>query len=371
MSKKIGILSMQRVINYGSYLQAYELKKLLLENGASEVEFIDIVPGQALKGYEISGFRYKVKRLTRLARVIFECRLFAKKRTASFMKQVEDKIKDAWPALGINSSRQEPTEYDVAVIGSDEVFNCCQSTSWGFTSQLYGDIPQAGTVVSYAGSFGRTTLELIEHHGIGNKIAAELNKMMYISVRDANSRKIVKALTGKEPLVHIDPVLAYGFRNELETLPCVKESGYILVYSYPDRINDKKEIAAIKSFAKSTGKKLISVMSRYDWCDDAVIPAPLELLAWFKGADYVISETFHGTIFSIIAQKQFVTFGRSTSIAKLTSMLEPYGLAGRLLTVPEDIPDVFGEHIDYNDVNSRLENLRSETVDYIKLILNA
>ncbi len=53
------------------------------------------------------------------------------------------------------------------------------------------------------------------------------------------------------------------------------------------------------------------------------------------------------------------------------SMLEPYGLAGRLLTVPEDMPDVFGEFIDYNDVNSRLENLRSETVNYIKMILNA
>ncbi len=65
------------------------------------------------------------------------------------------------------------------------------------------------------------------------------------------------------------------------------------------------------------------------------------------------------------------TFARWSNIAKLTSMLEPYGLAGRLLTVPKDIPDVFGEHIDYNDVNSRLENLRSETVDYIKLILNA
>lgn len=65
------------------------------------------------------------------------------------------------------------------------------------------------------------------------------------------------------------------------------------------------------------------------------------------------------------------TFARWSNIAKLTSMLEPCGLAGRLLTVPEDIPDVFGEHIDYNNVNSRLENLRSETVDYIKLILNA
>lgn len=64
------------------------------------------------------------------------------------------------------------------------------------------------------------------------------------------------------------------------------------------------------------------------------------------------------------------TFTRWSNIAKLTSMLEPYGLTGRLLTVPEDMPDVFDEQINYNDVNSCLENLRSGTVEYIKMILN-
>ena len=52
MGKVVGILSMQRVLNYGSFLQAYALKQLLLQNGADEVYFIDIEKGRSLPGYE-------------------------------------------------------------------------------------------------------------------------------------------------------------------------------------------------------------------------------------------------------------------------------------------------------------------------------
>lgn len=52
MGKVVGILSMQRVLNYGSFLQAYALKQLLLQNGADDVYFIDIEKGRSLAGFE-------------------------------------------------------------------------------------------------------------------------------------------------------------------------------------------------------------------------------------------------------------------------------------------------------------------------------
>lgn len=361
---------MQRVINYGSFLQAYALKQLLLKNGADEVGFIDIVPGRQLRGFETSGLRYKLRRLKSLLKVVIAGRAFEKRRTLDFMAKVRNVITSSWPLLGLSDSNEEKRKFDLAVIGSDEVFHCCQATPWGFTGQLYGDIPQAGKVVSYAASFGGTKSAQLVELGIAEEIGNRLKTLREISVRDENSKLIVERLTGITPRLNIDPVLAYGFNNEIENSADVNERNYILIYSYPDRINDLREIKAIVRFAAERKKKLISVMSRYDWCDEAIIPNPLELLGWFKNADYVITETFHGTIFSIITHRQFATIGRESAMPKLTSMLEPYGLLNRLVTKNNDLDQIFSSTIDYAAVDMKLAALRKNTNDYLNLILN-
>lgn len=370
MGKAVGILSMQRVINYGSFLQAYALKQMLLNNGASSVEFIDIVKGRQLKGYEHSGLIYKLRRLNALLKLIVQGRIFEKKRTRQFMNEVTIKIRSSWYKLGIElKPNQSQQHLDLAVIGSDEVFHCCQSTDWGYTTQLYGNIPQAKGVCSYAASFGATKIEQLRHLCIDGDIANQLRNLNKISVRDSNSENIIKELLGITPLRHIDPVLAYGFVDEIKNSPSVGIDNYILIYSYPDRINDKNEIKAIVDFAKAQGKKLVSVMSRYDWCDMAIIPTPLEMLSWFKNADYVITETFHGSIFSIITHKQFVTIGRESSIPKLTSMLEPYGLKERLLKTVNNLPNIITTPIDYKHIDKILKELRGQSNEYLKAIL--
>lgn len=356
MGKKAGILSMQRVINYGSYLQAFALKQILLQHGAESVEFIDIKLGRQLKGYEHTGTKYYLRRLKALLKVIISGRLITKKRTTEFMTKVT-KIQETWPVLGLSEAPCSPA-VDIAIIGSDEVFHCCQSTNWGFTTQLYGNVPDAKEVVSYAASFGGTKLEMIKRLGIDYEIAHELEKLRFISVRDDNSKFIVKELTGRDAEINLDPVLAYGFNMEIENAPEVDESGYILIYSYPDRINDPNEINQIKEFARSAGKRLICVMSCYGWCDRAVIPSPLELLGWFKHADMVITETFHGTIFSIITERQFATIGRDSAMPKLTSMLRPYGLENRLVDKNNTIGYIFSNKIDYKQVNTVLKGKR-------------
>lgn len=368
MSKIVGILSMQRVINYGSFLQAYGLKQLLLAHGAKEVRFIDIRDGKQLKGYETSGARYYLRRLEAMAKVIASGRIRSKRRTLRFMRRVTEKIQSSWKELGLNEYPSFP-DVDLAVIGSDEVFHCCQSTKWGFTTQLYGDILNAKEVVSYAASFGGTKLDAIKKLDIGKVIASQLKCLKSISVRDDNSKYIIKELTGIEASINIDPVLAYGFKDELLKADKINESNYILLYSYPDRINDYKEIAAIRDFAKTKGKKLICVMSRYDWCDKAIIPNPFELLFWFKNADMVITETFHGTIFSIITEREFATIGRDSAMPKLTSMLQPYGLVSRLVGQNNSIENIFKTKIDYSAVNKVLESLREETNKYLVQIL--
>ena len=77
---------------------------------------------------------------------------------------------------GAKLGRDKSESFDVVFIGSDEVFNCCQKTTWGYTSQLYGHIPQADRIVSYAGSFGHTTLGLLKKLQVDGEIGQTMKE---------------------------------------------------------------------------------------------------------------------------------------------------------------------------------------------------
>lgn len=345
MGKIVGILSMQRVINYGSFLQAYALKQLLLQNGADEVYFIDIEKGRELPGFEYSKNQSKWHKLKRLLQIIFTGLLFQKIRDRKFTKRLKKSIEDCFPILELD--KPAPKEFDLVVIGSDEVFNCCQPAPWGYTLQLYGRVLNAKKVVSYAGSFGHTRYEQLVQLGIDKEIGETMKTMAAISVRDQNSYDIVEKLTGIKAEMHLDPVLIYGYEKEIAERKVNYPEKYMVVYSYQGRINDKKEIKEITSFAKEHKLKLISIFCRYDWCDEAIIPeTPFDVLGWFNGAEYVVTDTFHGTIFSIITGRRFVTLvrksGRVTNREKISSLLRQFGLEERCV------------EIDKNALNSKL-----------------
>lgn len=355
----IGILSMQRVLNYGSFLQAYALRQLLFGLGAEDVYFMDIKPGRLLPGY---GPSKKIHRIAKALKIILSGHLPVKIRDRRFDKAMRASIARNLPILGLD--KPLPRKFDLVIIGSDEVFNCCQVSSWGFTTQLYGDIPESKKVISYAGSFGHTTYEQLLDLGIDREIGETMKTISAISVRDKNSCEIVLKITGSKPEIHLDPVLIYGYKKEIEQRSISYPDKYMIVYSYQDRINNQKEIKEIVAFARSKGLKLISVFCRYDWCDEAVIPEmPFDVLAWFKGAEYVVTDTFHGTIFSIITHRSFYTLIRESNCQKLGFLLKQLGLEER---GGSDIDSVMKNPVDYNSVENILEHERRRTYEYLK-----
>jgi polysaccharide pyruvyl transferase WcaK-like protein len=249
------------------------------------------------------------------------------------------------------------------VIGSDEVFNFNQHTSYGFTPQLYGDVKRADKVISYAGSFGTTTLQVIDKYGVREQIAAALSKMAAISVRDTNSLLVVKDLLGKEPFMNIDPVLMFDY-HKYAVEP--EEKDYIVVYSYPNRIKGKDEIEAIQSFAKAKGKKLISICFYFPWCDETVIPHPFEVLGYMKNADYIFTDTFHGCVMSIKFNKKFAAIVRESNLQKMSSLLDQFGLGERACHDITQIGAVVERDIDYNPVNDLLKKEQIESIEYLK-----
>lgn len=353
---KVAILSMQQVKNYGSFLQAYSLKHNIELLGHT-CDFINIVPGEQLGAYKISKF-HKIKLLIqRLVGIDFIKRLKTIKR---FQMRFS---REFLPELGVKPGENKK-HYDVVVVGSDEVFNCAQVTWFGFSRQLFGAGLNADKVISYAGSFGATTIEKLRELGIKDVVANLLSKMDKISIRDANSFDMVKVLTGIPPEKHSDPVLIYNYDHLLPSTVPLKD--YMIVYTYPGRIKDKAEIAAIKFFAKSKGLKLISIGHYFSWCDDVVVPHPFEVLAYFKNASYIVTDTFHGSVFSIKYNRSFATIVRGMNNNKLTHLLEQFNLVSRIVRDLDDLPQILETPIDYVSVNEKIENETARSIEYLK-----
>ena len=249
MSMKVAILSMQEVKNYGSFLQAFSLKSNIEALGHT-CDFINIIPGRQLNGYKINRF-HKIK-------LLFQ-RLWGWdfiKRFKTIYRFQTRFSKEFLPYLGVKPGENR-THYDIVVIGSDEVFNCAQQTWFGFSPQLFGKGLNADKKITYAASFGATTLDKLQKMGIKEEISELLKQLDCISVRDGNSAEVVRVLTGKNPLRHVDPVLIFDYTRYMPSK--VKKTGYVIVYTYPGRITDRKEIDAIRRFARTKRLKLISI----------------------------------------------------------------------------------------------------------------
>lgn len=351
---KIGILSMQKVMNYGSFLQGFALKKTIEDLG-HECEFIDIEQGHIFPELKRTISFLIEKVIERYLKWDFLTRI---KYTKRFQQRFK---KEFFDLLGANTHTIK--QFDTVVIGSDEVFNFAQRVPWGYTSQLYGKIANTNKVISYAGSFGHTTLKDITYFNVKDEIGNNMQSMYAISVRDQNSFDIVKELTGKKPHVHVDPVLMFNYHPYVKP---IDRKDYIIIYTYPNRIKDPKEISAIKTFAKKYNKKLISIGFYFPWCDETIIPEPFEVLGYIKNADYIITDTFHGSVMSLKFNKQFATIVRNTNKQKMTSLLSQFNLHNRIVDKIEHLEDKLMIQSDYTFVNSELEREQKRSIEYLK-----
>jgi hypothetical protein len=371
---KVGIISMQRVCNNGSFLQAYGLKKLI-ESFGHEVVFVDYHTGDPLAATSKD----------RLNCLILKCRnkfvdLFTDVKFLRFLLPAEmrniavkrDEYKhQILPMLGIKDKRYYNTKVDALVIGSDEVFNCTQfNPEVGYSLELFGKDANADKVLSYAASFGNTTYQKLLDFGKADEVAGCLKRFNSISVRDRNSSEVVEKLLGVKPDVNLDPVLIYDFMPNVADKE--QRRNYIVVYAYRARITTK-EAEDIKAFAKKESKKLISVSGEMDWCDEHFKGNPFEVLDLFRHADYAITDTFHGTIFSIINRIRFVTLIRKSKGSsygnqeKLQDLLNRLELQERSYSNEEqNLNTCISKDIDYNIVFKIIHKEREHTMQYLR-----
>ena len=375
---KIGIISMQRVANNGSFLQSYGLKKMI-ESLGHEVVFIDYKVGRPIMRTTTDKLRYCFLKVRNWFVHLFmnmqglQFLLPMQMRNiVNFRKEYSETIVKH---LGVNKKFKYHTPVDALVIGSDEVFNCTQiNPEVGFSPELFGAHANTKKIISYAGSFGNTTVSKLEEFGKMDELRSYFRKFDAVSVRDRNSAEVIKALIGKEPELNLDPVLMDDCRSNIEKT-CTKKD-LIIVYAYRARITDE-EAKEIVDFAHSQGKKLISVSGEMDFCDEHFKGDPFEGLDLYRNADYVITDTFHGTIFSVINRKKFVTLIRESKGSsygnqeKLQDLLCRLGLQSRAFSHGDEVlSDKLLPDINYDKVFKVIEKEREHTMKYLREQLN-
>lgn len=365
---RAGILSMQRIYNYGSFLQAYGLKSILEELGC-DVEFVDYVPEKCLvKSFSSNtGVARKLEKVLEVLR--YDACFTDKIRYIRYKRTYGERF---YPLLGIDDSQNLNPTLDLLVIGSDEVFNCVQdNANVGFTPALFGyGFADVSRKISYAASFGNTTLVKLEKFGVDDKVAEWLSKLDAISVRDENSGTIVRDLTDAEPNYNLDPVLAYDYMGKCNKIPAEvgEREEYMILYGYSGRLSSD-ECKSVRAYADTNGLKVINIGGIQGCCDQFVDCNPFEVLAYFKSARCVVTDTFHGTIFSTITETPFATIVRKEGYGnseKLTDLLRRLGLSNRAIDKPGDLNSILAAPIEWEAVCNRIDEGRRETYCYLE-----
>lgn len=235
--RKVGIMSMQRIANYGSFLQAYALKQLI-EELSCKVEFVDYHVGAPVIAENADSKNKFVRKVEKGLETFQYQAPFAHK--LSFIRYKQTFSKKYMPLLGITDEMNYNPTLDCLVIGSDEVFNCIQKNSnVGYSLELFGKDNHAKRLLTYAASFGNTTLEKLEKYKKADEVGVLLKKFDAISVRDANSGAIVERLTEKKPVYNLDPVLTYDYMNCCDKIPQLRvDEKYLILYAYGKHFMD-------------------------------------------------------------------------------------------------------------------------------------
>ncbi|MBE9109959.1 polysaccharide pyruvyl transferase family protein [Nodosilinea sp. LEGE 07298] len=340
---KIGILTFHHVDNYGATLQAYALQKFLRSQG-HDVETIDYRPLNAVKYYTkgLSPISKGLKLNSFAARKIFKAwrmRQFLLKHLKLSSSKIYNNAK----------LRKLESSYDVVIVGSDQVW--CLEPFRGFDPAFFLDfVADEVAKISYASSFGSTThLDIYKE-----QIYKLVNRFNTILVRDQNSKEIIEGECQKSAEVVLDPTFLVKYDDLLKSVK-YKEN-YILLYNQSDLNESEEEFVSVVS--KKKNLKIVSVGKYNRIADENFITAdPSDWLSLFKAATYVVTNTYHGTIFSLIFQKSFTVLFSSKKTNKTSNLLGQIGLEGRILLNSNDQNMFLAqlEEVKYEDFQETLD----------------
>ena len=365
---KIGILTWLHNGNYGSILQAYALQKALRNQGY-QTENIDYAPSTVKKVENL------IKNKNSLKLFLEKWDAYCAKKVAGSPRELSEKQKkfEDFRENYINITRRYSSPKEVATIdGEYDAYICGSDQIWSpvlLNPVFYFDfLSDTERKIAYACSFGVSSIKGKK----ATKITNYLNRFDYISVRESSGCEIVKNLTGKVVPVMPDPTLL------LQRTDWDKVSKYNLnlnkyIFCYFLSWNEDYW-KYVENVSQQLGYQIVIVPSvKQTYQVDAKILkniGPEEWVGLVKNASYVITDSFHGTVFSIIYNKPFTVLKRfsddnpRSQNSRIYTLLEHYNLTNRLGINT----DIFNLQ-EYTKVNSQVEYDRRYALEWLNNVL--
>lgn len=364
---KVGIitlhgLTLHGVSNHGNLLQNYALVKTLQQMGH---EVNTIVVKNSLNN--LVNTKSLIKRIFKKRRVINYFLILK-----SFISVIETlKYRDNILLKNIKSEEfsleylnevfidemELPNiidNYDYFIAGSDQIWN----ENWTRDYYFLNFSPK-GKNLAYAASIGNDTIS----NGFKKYLKDKLVNLNSISVREKFASEVIESIMGIKPQVVLDPTFLVSLEDWISVAKKSKitfNGNYLLTYFIGDA-----PLKEIRFFANKFNLKIVNLFNPTSFKNSFLSSSVEDFLKLFSGADFVMTDSYHGTIFSILFKKRFVVTSKKDMNTRIHTILEIFNLEDRL----DNIDSLIAE-IDIDKINEILESMKKKVLSSWKKRLN-
>lgn len=344
---KVAIITQPLRYNYGGLLQNYALQQVLIKMGHTPITFDQDIWNPP--------FSVKIKIIIRS--------LFAK--SNPFKLFVKRNIRATSKARKIADFIRLERKYkpDAYIVGSDQVWRPKYNYLLDGCFLTFTDHPKK---VAYAASFGTDEWEYSKEETC--RYANYLKDFKYVSVREQSAIVLCKQHFGVDAQHVLDPTLLLKAQDYLEI--CMPETGkhekYLFTYILDTSIV-KQEV--VKAYCEKNGCEEVCGGRNRNGEKERKLGVE-EWLTYLSHASFVMCDSFHGTVFSILMHRPFaVLTNDERGNARLMSLLEILGLSNRLIVNFSDLEKVLNQEIKWETVDSKINSFRKSSLQWLSIAL--
>jgi hypothetical protein len=368
---KVGIITLNGYFNYGNRLQNYALQEVIKSLGF-DVQTIVVDRSTSAPGVWSRVRNWATYPIGKLYQEIYH-RIFPGvsaqrriRRMEVFKSFTEKYISETPYSISASSIPSHLTsEFDFFVAGSDQVWNPKYVDD---LSVYFLEFAEEHKRISYAPSFGVSDIEP-KYRELYRHLIGGIN---HLSVREDDGARIIRTLTGREAPVLVDPTMLLTREQWLAISEPAKNKPrgrFLLTYFLGGMSRRHKQ--HIKRMAQKTGLEIVNLADISD--RDAFEAGPSEFIDYIDSCSLLCTDSFHGSVFSVLLEKPFIVYERlgstSSMYSRIRTLLNKFGLESRRIEILEnDYSHVFD--VNFSQVSLQLEIERSNALNYLKTALS-
>lgn len=376
---KIGILTQPLHSNYGGLLQNYALQTILKRMGHEVITleekeqettplgmFLSIVKTFILK---LFGKRKNIKVSFSQIMVVKKAnqkKKYISRHTRKFIANYLT-VSPKMPSVMATRMYVIKNKYEGLVVGSDQVWRPLYNER---ISRSFFDFAEGLKIkrVAYAASFGVDYWEYTpKQTDVCRKLVQQFDA---VSVREESAIELCREYLGVEACHLLDPTMLLEKEDYIKVVKEQNEhksKGNLFYYILDYEMSKKQiidEVASIKGLTPFTS--MPNACGNADNWDACTFPPVTQWLRGFMDAEFVVCDSFHGAVFSIIFNKPFIVIGNANrGLSRFYSLLKTYNLENRLLTDTFDL-SIVNQPIDWKEVNTRRSVLKGDSISFLK-----